>query len=61
MPVRLKPPTDVGEIACILGDGAVTGGMAFVTGTIALAWSHRLLLRCEIPQPWGDRHVCGQE
>ena len=60
MPVRLKPPTDAGEIARILGDEAVMGDIAFVTGTIALAWPHRLLLRCEIRQPWGDRHVCGQ-
>jgi hypothetical protein len=61
MPARLKLPTDTGEIACILGHEAVMGGMAFVTGTIALRWPHRLLLRCEIRQPWGDQHVCGQE
>src|SRR3981189_3029142 len=108
MPVRLKPPSDAGEIispgcasrstpprhglreetgmpiavigSCgiggpycaslvlnaaerliaILGDEAVMGGMSFVTCTIALAWPHRLLLPCEIPQPGGDWHVCGQ-
>jgi hypothetical protein len=113
MPVRLKPPTDAGEIILprcavldasptsperdgmpiavigtggiggpcgaalvvdaaerltpILGDEAMMGGMAFVTGTIAFASPDTLLLPCEIPQPqsqrqpWGDRHVCGQE
>ena len=60
MSVRLKPPTDAGEIARILGDEAVMRDIAFVTGTIALAWPHTPLLRCEIRQPWGDRHVCGQ-
>jgi hypothetical protein len=61
MPVRLKPPSEAGEIARILGDEAVMRNIAFVTGTIAVAWRHRLLLRCEIRQPWGDRHVHGQE
>jgi len=46
MPVRLKPPSDAGEI---------------ISPSCAsrLAWPHRLLLSCETPQPRGDRHVCG--
>ena len=108
MPVRLKPPSDAGEITsagcashstpprhglreeigmpiavigtggtggpygallvvnaaerltAILGDEAVMRGVAFVTGTIALAWPHSRLLPCEIPQPGGDWHVRGQ-
>jgi hypothetical protein len=42
----------------IPGGDAVMGGTAFVTGTVALVWSHRPLLPCEIPQPGGVPHVC---